>query len=431
MFGNFFVSAQSKPKTAGSIDLHNAVRPFAEPQVLKKRREIFEQVWRTIYDDYYDVKFNGIDWQATRRKFRPLIEKAVSDREFYRLLDQMAGELNDSHTRVYSAAQRRTARLQNVNSGIVIAEIQSLPVVLKVASGSDADRQGVIPGMIVRAVNSRAIADAVADARKSIGASSSPRAAQMRVFSKILAGEPHAPLILDLSEPGSGNKRRFHLRRGAATAATPVEARILPANIAYLKFRRFSEELEKEIEARLVEFKDSDALILDLRDNHGGDGEVGLRFAAHFFREEITVARLITRNNLPPAPDFPMTLKTGGNLVRTYEKPVVVLINEGTASTAELIANAFQEQKRAPIFGVQSCGCVLGILAPRPLIGGGELTVSDFGFITPKNKKLEGSGVLPDRIVPPQIEDLLENRDETLRQAEKYLAEHIAERMKK
>jgi carboxyl-terminal processing protease len=125
-----------------------------------------------------------------------------------------------------------------------------------------------------------------------------------------------------------------------------------------------------------------------------------------------------------------MTLKTGGNLVRTYEKPVVVLINEGTASTAELIANAFQEQKRAPIFGVQSCGCVLGILAPRPLIGGGELTVSDFGFITPKNKKLEGSGVLPDRIVPPQIEDLRENRDETLRQAEKYLAEYLAGRLR-
>jgi C-terminal processing protease CtpA/Prc len=59
------------------------------------------------------------------------------------------------------------------------------------------------------------------------------------------------------------------------------------------------------------------------------------------------------------------------------------------------------------------------------------LTLSDFGFITAKNKKLEGSGVLPDRIVPPQIKDLRENRDETLRQAEKYLAKHISERFGK
>jgi C-terminal processing protease CtpA/Prc len=57
--------------------------------------------------------------------------------------------------------------------------------------------------------------------------------------------------------------------------------------------------------------------------------------------------------------------------------------------------------------------------------------LSDFGFITARNKKLEGSGITPDRIVLPQIKDLFENRDKTLRQAEKYLAKHIAERLKK
>jgi carboxyl-terminal processing protease len=430
MFGNFLASAQSKPEDAASSRSQNAVRLFAAQQELETRREIFEQVWRTINDNYYDAKFNGTDWRAARLRFRPLIEKAANDAEFYAILDQMAGELNDSHTRVYSAAQRDTARRLSANAGIVIGEIQSLPVVVKVAPGSDAEQQGIKPGMIVRSVNNQAIGDAIAEARKSIGASSSPRAAQMRVFSRILAGEPDSPLILNLSDSVGSKGRRFHLRRGSAPAAAPVEWRLLPANIAYLKFPRFTEELEKEIETRLVEFKDTAALILDLRDHRGGDGEVGLRFAAHFFRQEITVARLVTRNNLPPAPDVPMTLKTGGSLARIYEKPVVVLINEGTASTAELIANAFQEQKRAPIFGGQSCGCVLGILAPRPLIGG-ELTLSDFGFITAKNKKLEGSGVLPDRIVPPQIKDLRENRDETLRQAEKYLAKHISERFGK
>ena len=162
-------------------------------------------------------------------------------------------------------------------------------------------------------------------------------------------------------------------------------------------------------------------MIIDLRGNAGGDGEVGLRFAGHFFDEKINVARIITRTGKPPFPGMPMTLEAGSKDGQIFSKPLAVLIDEKTASTAELIAGVFQESGRAKIFGTNSCGCVLAFLDYKPLRGGGDMTLSEFGFITAKGKTLEGKGILPDKIVPFKLKNLQNNFDETLKQAEEFL----------
>jgi carboxyl-terminal processing protease len=120
---------------------------------------------------------------------------------------------------------------------------------------------------------------------------------------------------------------------------------------------------------------------------------------------------------------MPMTLETGETGKRIFAKPLAVLIDERTASTAELISNALQETGRAKIFGTNSCGCVLAFLDYKPLAGGGDMTLSEFGFITPQNRRLEGTGITPDRIVPLTIKDLQTDRDASLEEAEKYLSE--------
>ena len=60
---------------------------------VKERAEIFEQVWATINEKYYDASFNGVDWRAMKKKYLTRLETAVSETDFYALLDQMAGEL--------------------------------------------------------------------------------------------------------------------------------------------------------------------------------------------------------------------------------------------------------------------------------------------------------------------------------------------------
>ena len=388
---------------------------------VKERIEIFEEVWGTINEKYYDASFNGVSWAAIKRKYKNQLAKVGSDDKFYELLDQMAGELRDSHTRVYSPAQREERKKQRRTSiGVSIKEIENVPVVYSVAPDSEAAQIGVKAGMIVLSVNDRPIAEAVNEARRAINVSSSRRSTQMRVFSKIFAGEPDSQLKIELKD-ADGKSRKFILTRRSISAPPQIFTKILPSKIAYLKFNQFNESIEKQIEESLEKFKDAPALILDLRGNGGGDGEMGLRFAGKFFDDKITVAKIVTRTGKPPIPKMPMTLETGNKDGQIFSRPIAILINEGTASTAELITNALQEQNRAKIFGTNSCGCVLAFLDYKPIKGGGELTLSEFGFITPKGKTLEGKGVTPDKIIPITIKDIQNERDAALEEAESYL----------
>ena len=118
---------------------------------------------------------------------------------------------------------------------------------------------------------------------------------------------------------------------------------------------------------------------------------------------------------------MPLTLEAGTKDAQIFTHVVVILVNEETASTAELITNALQEEKRARVFGTNSCGCVLAFLDYKPLRGGGDLTLSEFGFITAKGKKLEGTGVVPDKIVPLNLKDVQNGRDTALEEAKLFL----------
>jgi len=85
-----------------------------------------------------------------------------------------------------------------------------------------------------------------------------------------------------------------------------------------------------------------------------------------------------------------------------------------------------QDAGRATIAGGQSCGCVLGIRHDRVMKGGGVLEMSEVLWFSPKGRKLEGEGVIPDRAGMPTIASLRETRDIVLEEGEKTLREIAA-----
>ncbi|HEX8117622.1 MAG TPA: S41 family peptidase, partial [Pyrinomonadaceae bacterium] len=135
---------------------------------------------------------------------------------------------------------------------------------------------------------------------------------------------------------------------------------------------------------------------------------------------------LLTRTGKPPSALFgmvslPKEFEAGEHGGRLYANPVVVIVNEATGSTSELVANVMQEQTRAHVVGARSCGCVLGVLKHRELKGGGELSVSELGFVTPSGRRLEGEGVAPDRTVSLTLKEFQAGRDAALEEADAYL----------
>lgn len=415
---SFAVTAQSSNRSTEAVSNSSA----------KERVEVFEEVWKTVNEKYYDPKFNGVDWNAMREKYRPQALAAASEAELYDVLTLMVGELRDAHTRVRSPRRRQEGKKnQATNAGVRLFEVEGVPVVFSVAPDSEAERAGVSAGMVVRTIDGQSAAEALAETRRGVGMSSSERATRLLSYSRLIAGEPDTPLKLGL-ERADGTPFEVTLTRRTVSAPTQFVSSLLPSGYAYIKFNRFQSPVDKQIKEALVNFKDAPALIIDLRANGGGDGGLGLKIAGYFFDDKISFANIITRTGKPPSVLFglvklPKEFKGGKKGGQLYSRPVVVLINEATGSTSELFASAMQEQNRAAIIGTQSCGCVLGILNFKRLKDGGDLAVSEIGFVTSKGRTLEGNGVMPDKTIGVTLIDLQNKRDAALEEAERYLGD--------
>jgi carboxyl-terminal processing protease len=105
---------------------------------------------------------------------------------------------------------------------------------------------------------------------------------------------------------------------------------------------------------------------------------------------------------------------------------VVILVSEYSASATEVFAAGMQDSGRARLVGSQSCGCVLGITHDRVMKGGGVLEISEVLWFSPKDRKLEGEGVIPDRVAMPTIASLQEKRDPALDEGVRVLREMSA-----
>jgi len=408
--------AQSPTRSGGTTEARSSSGALSA----KERIEVFEEVWKTINEKYYDPKFNGVDWNAVHERYRPGVGSVASDAKFYGLLNQMTRELRDEHTRARSPRDRQERKNQQATSaGVLIYEVENTPVIFDVTPDSDAARAGVLPGMIVRTVDGQPIAEALSKARQETGTSSSERATRGRSYLRLIAGEPGTPLALGLTRADK-TPLEITLTRRTISAAPQFTARLLPSGDAYIRFNRFHSPVSKQLKEALMKFKDAPGLILDLRANGGGDGEEGLRIAGYFFNDKVPLVRIVTRTGKPPSALFPTEFQAGEKGGQIYSNPIVILINVGTGSASELLAGAMQEQGRAQIIGTQSCGCVLGVLNHRELKGGGELDVSELGFVTSKGRTLEGNGVVPDKPITVTLADLQHQHDAALEEAERY-----------
>jgi carboxyl-terminal processing protease len=384
----------------------------------KERLEVFEDVWKTVKDTYIDPKMRGLDWKAIREKHRPKIEAAETDAKFWRALDDMVGELQDAHTNVLSpqvVARRRANKA--ATAGIVLEALEGKIVVVRVAEGSEAAKAGLTPGTEIRTIGGKPVNELVKEVRERIGRSSSPQATRVSIVRSLYGGPLDSILNLGVVR-GDGTVVDVALKRYAVPDQVTASARLLPSGLAYVQLSGLDDDNGKSDPSNLLRdavkpYRKSPGLILDLRDNSGGLLRESLEVAGFFLGEGEPVGWMITREN-PSVPLFSLTS-------RGYSGRVVILVNGGTASAAELLASFLHEGIKATVVGEASCGCVLGFSRYRKLKGGGELTVSGSAFVSRNRVLLEGMGVKPDRLVVPTIADLKSGRDAALEEAERIL----------
>ncbi len=190
-----------------------------------------------------------------------------------------------------------------------------------------------------------------------------------------------------------------------------VEHRKLANGAGYIRLNLFLDPVTvmPEIETAIHEFKDAPAVILDLRNNPGGLGVMAMGVAGWFVSSEgLELGTMRGR-------DMEMKFEINPRL-EAYTGRVAILVNGGSASTTEILAQGLQDLGRARIFGTRTAGAAL----PSDIIelpDGDRFQYPEANYVSVKGRVLEGNGVRPDVVVRPTVAALLEGRDLVLEAA--------------
>jgi carboxyl-terminal processing protease len=174
-----------------------------------------------------------------------------------------------------------------------------------------------------------------------------------------------------------------------------VKSNPLVPGIEYIRLRQFQEQTANDLETALEKYsKDGkiQGLVLDLRNNPGGlltsAVEVSEKFLEPGKLVVYTEGRVRNQN-----------MRFSANAKRTFtDFPIVVLVNQGSASASEIVAGALQDWGRAVVLGTQSFGkgSVQTII---PLSDGSGLRLTTAKYFTPKGRSIHGKGITPDIVV--------------------------------
>lgn len=397
----------------------------------RDREEVFEKVWKDVDEHYYDPEFGGVNWKEIHQRYLPLAKAAKDDKDFYSIMDRMTAELHDAHTRFTSPEQwENRKKHQGVSIGFRPGYVEGKVVVLDVFLDSNAAHAGIEPGMIVTALDGQPIADRLAETAKSVLPSSTERVTKLRILSNAFAGAVETPFAASLRR-ADGSSFDVKFARQTLSTAPHVTATKLSSGFGYVRFDEFHPSLVKEFKTAVEGLRTTPGLILDLRRNRGGVGATLEAMATLFFDRKTLFERRMSRKQVTAserdghhAEERQVFVgKSGGQV---YSAPVVILVSEYSASATEVFSAGMQDSGRAKLVGSPSCGCVLGITHDRVMKGGGVLEISEVLWFSPKDRKLEGEGVIPDRVAAPTIASLQEKRDVVVEEGEKMLKELAA-----
>jgi carboxyl-terminal processing protease len=210
---------------------------------------------------------------------------------------------------------------------------------------------------------------------------------------KRMRGKPGSKVTISVVREGWGEPKDFEIVREQIKVQS-VKTVEMGEGVEYLKLRQFQEQSPHDLEVALEKFTKAGmkALILDLRNNPGGLLTAAVEVSEKFIDDGklvvYTEGRVKNQN-----------MRFSAHAKRGYSQmPMVVLVNQGSASASEIVAGALQDWGRATIVGAQTFGkgSVQTII---PLSDGSGLRLTTAKYFTPKGRSIHGKGITPDVIV--------------------------------
>jgi carboxyl-terminal processing protease len=321
-----------------------------------------QQTWDLIHDQYVD-------------------QSAVVDSTLlYGAAKGMVDSLGDTGHSTFLTPDEAPAFQQAttgelIGIGVEVDFTSGIPTVIAPIDDSPAADAGVKPEDTITAI----------DGATTEGMS------QTDVF-KALRGDEGTPVDVTFERPSTGKSFTAHLVR-EKIKIDPVAWTMLPNKVALIRLSEFTNGATDEVKQALKDAKGQGAtdLILDMRNNPGGLVTEAIGVASQFQPEGTPIYQFKERDK------DPRTIKTTG-IGEGTDLPMVVLINSGTASSAEIVASSLQDSGRAELIGETTFGTGT-VLTPTVLDDGSIVLLGTGLWLTPNGKQIWHLGIAPNEKV--------------------------------
>ena len=366
-----------------TLSLHSGARSAMSPLPLEELQQL-AAVFSMVKSDYVE---------------------AVDDKKL--ISDAIAGMVSslDPHSQYFDKKSYKEFREGTagrfVGVGIEITQEDGLVKVVSPIEGSPADRGGIKSGDLITKVDDTAV-----------------RGLSLNEAVKRMRGEPRTKVVLTIFRKSENRTFPVTIVREEIKVVS-VKGKPIEPGYGWVRLTQFQERTVEDMVKKLEDIYNQDpqlkGLVLDLRNDPGGLLDAAVAVSAVFLPDDVTVVS--TNGQLEESkfvykasPQF--YLRRGADPVRRltettkgiYKKiPLVVLVNEGSASASEIVAGALQDHKRATVMGSQTFGKG-SVQTVRQLGPDTALKITTARYYTPSGRSIQAKGILPDVLIDDTLE---------------------------
>jgi carboxyl-terminal processing protease len=355
-------------------------------------KELIDEVWQLIDRNYVDATFNQVDWRAVRQDY--LGRSYGSREEAYDAIRDMLEQLEDPYTRFMDPEEFRNMQIDTSGEltgvGIQLAQDEETNELIVVSPIEDtpAFEAGILAQDVIVEIDGQSTEGM--DVNAAVNLIRGPVGSQVTLT--IRRGEEQLEFPLERAQIEL-HPVRYSYQQGPS------------GGIGYIRLTQFSANAAEEMQAAIqdLESQNVTGYILDLRSNPGGLLYSSIDIARMWLDGGVIVSTVDRQG---------VSDQESANGQALTNKPLVVLVDGGSASASEILSGALQDNDRAVLVGTQTFGKGL-VQSVRGLGDGSGIAVTVAKYLTPSGRDINQAGIAPDveiELTEEQQQQLLDDR---------------------
>jgi carboxyl-terminal processing protease len=364
-------------------------------------QSLYDDVWKLINTRFVDVNKNQQEWGIWRHRYDKYLE---TNQDAYVAIESMLASLDDRYTRFLDpeefAEEGRSIKATLFGIGIQIGTRDDKLLIIAPIEDTPADKAGLKANDEILEIDSKSAKGmSVKDAADLIRGE---KGSQVKLIIKRGDQPPKTVMVM-----------RDEIKLKSVSIKAPFEL-ALPPHIGYVRLSSFlSTNASVELKTALKDLGPKEGFIIDLRSNPGGLLSNAISIADYFLARGSIVSTVDRDGYKEVRYSTPTTIT---------DKPIVLLIDEGSASASEILSGALKDNNRALLVGHRSFGKGL-VQEINQLPGGAGINITTQRYLTPNDTDINKTGIQPDLNVDISEEDMKAKQDPQLMVAIKALSE--------